>query len=72
MLKEQSCVDEALVAAHDFAQSMVTRADGTLDRGTSPFWHGWALMVAFQAGVAWERNNVARGNNDTVTTDVSA
>ena len=42
-------------AAYEFVQQMVLRADGALDFGTSPFWHGWALRDAFLAGIAWER-----------------
>ena len=47
--------DELLLAAYHFVESMVGRADGALDIGTSPFWHGWALREAFLAGVAWQR-----------------
>ncbi len=36
------------VAAHQFRESMVSRADGTLHAG--PVWYGWALVEAFAAG----------------------
>mgnify|MGYP001567228262 CR=1 FL=1 len=46
-----------LLAAHHFVESMLGRADGALDFGTSPFWHGWALQEAFFAGVAWQKTH---------------
>ena len=42
-----------LEAAYLFVAQMRGRADGALDLGTSPFWHGWALCEAFLAGVHW-------------------
>ena len=42
---------DSLRAAYTFVQTMCERADGALDFGTSPFWHGWALRAAFLAGV---------------------
>ena len=47
--------DDGLVASYTFVQSMLGKADGAMDFGTSPFWHGWALREAFLAGVAWQR-----------------
>ena len=49
--------DDLLLAAHHFVESMLGRADGALDIGTSPFWHGWALRDAFLAGVAWQKRH---------------
>ena len=46
--------EETLIAAHAFVQSMLGRADGAMDFGTSPFWHGWALCEAFLAGARWQ------------------
>ena len=42
------------LAAYEFMQQMRLRADGALDVGTSPFWHGWALREAFLAGAQWQ------------------
>ena len=49
--------DTAMLAAYAFVQSMLGRADGALDFGTSPFWHGWALAEAFLAGARWRQNH---------------
>jgi hypothetical protein len=38
-------------AAHAFRDAMLPRADGHL-AGVYPFWHGWALVEAFEAGRA--------------------
>ena len=47
--------EAALATAYAFAQSMLGRADGAMDFGLSPFWHGWALCEAFLAGARWQR-----------------
>ena len=47
--------DDGLVAAHAFVHSMVGKADGAMDFGCSPFWHGWALFEAFLAGSRWQQ-----------------
>ncbi len=37
------------VQAHEFRDAMLSRADGHI-AGVYPFWHGWALVEAFEAG----------------------
>ena len=43
------------LASYRFVEQIRGRADGALDLGTSPFWHGWALREAFLAGVRWKQ-----------------
>ena len=54
MAETSTSEDGSLTAAYAFVQSMLGKADGALDRGTSPFWHGWALCEAFLAGTRWQ------------------
>ena len=56
--------DTSELSAYKFIQQMVLRADGTLDFGASPFWHGWALREAFLAGVQWRVSHM-QGEDDT-------
>jgi hypothetical protein len=43
-------IDKDLLAAYQFVDSMVSRADGHVN-GFAPWWHGWALREAWLAGV---------------------
>lgn len=59
---------EELQAGDAFREQLVPKADG-LKNGGVPFWHGWALMDAFLAGVDWSaktylHETVDRGNTE--------
>jgi hypothetical protein len=43
-------LNKLIVAGAAYRSTLLTRADGTLNG--CPFWHGWAIMDAFLAGVA--------------------
>ena len=60
MAETSTSEDGSLTAAYAFVQSMLGKADGALDRGTSPFWHGWALCAAFLAGAKWQATHERR------------
>ena len=59
--REDSDGYEALIASHAFVKSMMGKADGAMDFGSSPFWHGWALCEAFLAGAKWQATHERRG-----------
>jgi hypothetical protein len=40
---------EETIKAYDFVEKMVSRADGNIN-DHYPYWHGWALREAFEAG----------------------
>lgn len=42
-------------AAYAHVETVVAQADG--NSGSSPWWHGWAVREAFEAGAAWQRSN---------------
>ena len=42
--------DKLVSAGNSYRNTILSRADGTLDG--CPFWHGWAIMDAFIAGAA--------------------
>lgn len=42
-------------AAYAHVETVVPQADGK--SGSSPWWHGWAVREAFEAGAAWQRSN---------------
>lgn len=41
-------------AAYAHVETAVAQADG--HKGASPWWHGWALREAFEAGAGWQRS----------------
>lgn len=44
-------------AAYAHVEAVVAQADG--HEGTSPWWHGWAVREAFEAGAEWQRSQAA-------------
>jgi hypothetical protein len=49
-----------LVAANEFRERMVPRADGTSPAGPFPMWYGWVIVDAFLAGIRWEKARTER------------
>lgn len=45
-------VPAARVASYAHVDAQVGQADGM--KGSAPWWHGWALREAFEAGVRWQ------------------
>lgn len=43
------------LAAYAHTETVVAQANG--NSGSSPWWHGWAVREAFEAGAAWQRSN---------------
>jgi hypothetical protein len=43
-------------AAYAHVETVVAQADG--HKGTSPWWHGWAVREAFEAGAEWQRSQL--------------
>lgn len=41
-------------AAYAHVETVIAQADGT--NGASPWWHGWAVREAFEAGAKWQRS----------------
>jgi hypothetical protein len=41
-------------AAYAHVETLAAQADG--HEGTSPWWHGWAVREAFEAGAEWQRS----------------
>ncbi|WP_122744917.1 hypothetical protein [Pseudomonas viridiflava] len=41
-------------AAYVHVDALVAQADG--HEGASPWWHGWAVREAFEAGAEWQRS----------------
>ena len=57
-MTEELVVDQKTLAAYEFVNKMVPKADG--ENVHSPWWHGWALREAFLAGTKWQaEHNVA-------------
>lgn len=44
-----------LDAANTYRETVLHRADGT-NKG-APWWYGWIILEAFQAGASWMRNS---------------
>lgn len=44
-------------AAYQCVQDLKSEANGYA--GTAPWWHGWALREAFEAGARWQREQPA-------------
>ena len=44
---------EEMSAGYDFRDQLIQKADGYI--GTAPYWHGWAIMDAFLAGIEWQQ-----------------
>jgi len=42
------------VAAYGHVEAVVSQADGL--QGAAPWWHGWAVREAFEAGAEWQRS----------------
>jgi hypothetical protein len=51
--------DEAFRAGYKLVDSMLERNNFRIS-GIYPMWYGWALRVAFWAGVNWERDREAK------------
>jgi len=47
--------------AYNFVSKMVPRADGKINNYV-PFWGGWALREAFEAGFNYCKQNIEKGN----------
>lgn len=47
----------ACVASYAHVDALVSKADGRA--GSYPWWHGWALREAFEAGARWQRTQTA-------------
>lgn len=41
------------LAAYDHVDAVIPEADGHV--GIAPWWHGWAVREAFEAGAKWQR-----------------
>ena len=50
-----------LIAANAHRGTLITRRVDGYVNGVYPFWHGWAIVEAFEAGVEYGRTHKSNG-----------
>ena len=59
--KKKMGIKQEEFEAYNFVSKMVPRADGKINNYV-PYWCGWALREAFEAGFNYCKQNIEKGN----------